>query len=82
MQRESTFRIGGILSCLLGLGLAYGLFAAGAGVEYVEAWLAAGIAVGFGAFFIYVAHDEAKTRREYLQSVETPNGNASGRHPR
>jgi hypothetical protein len=68
--RETTFRVGGVLTILLGVALAYGLFNAGAGVEYVDAWLAAGISVGFGAFFLYVARDEARARREFLRSME------------
>lgn len=70
MLRETTFRIGGALTVALGVGLAYGLYLAGAGIDFFDAWLAAGISVGFGAFFLYVAHDEARARREYLRSVE------------
>lgn len=70
MLRETTFRIGGALTVALGAGLAYGLYSAGAGIDFLDAWLAAGISVGFGAFFLYVAHDEARTRQEFLHSVD------------
>lgn len=78
MLRETTFRIGGALTVALGAGLAYGLYSAGAGIDFLDAWLAAGISVGFGAFFLYVAHDEARTRHEYLRSVEPSSEPASG----
>jgi hypothetical protein len=66
MLRENTFRVGGMVTIALGVALAYGLFSAGAGIEYAEAWLAAGLAVGFGAFFLYVAQDEARRRRAFI----------------
>jgi len=80
MQRESTFRVGGALTVALGvlLGIALGL--AGAGVGFFGAWLSAGICVGLGVFFLYVAHDEARTRREYL-AHEGPDSVESGRPP-
>jgi hypothetical protein len=70
MFRETTFRVGGILTIALGVALAYGLFVAGAGVEFTDAWLAAGISIGFGAFFLHVAAEEARNRREFLRSSE------------
>ena len=70
MYRETTFRIGGILTIALGVALAYGLFQANAGVEFVDAWLAAGMAVGFGAFFLYVGRDLHRYRQEYLAAIE------------
>lgn len=70
MLRETTFRIGGVLMIALGLALGYGLFAAGAGLEFFTAYLAAGIAVGFGGFFLYVAADEGRSRREFLRLSE------------
>jgi len=70
MYRETTFRIGGILTIALGVALAYGLFQANAGVEFVDAWLAAGMAVGFGAFFLFVAREEGRDRREFLRAAE------------
>jgi hypothetical protein len=69
MQRETTFRIGGILTIALGVALGYGLFQANAGVEFIDAWLAAGMAVGFGGFFLYVARDEGRDRREFLRAA-------------
>jgi hypothetical protein len=68
--RETTFIVGGALTIGLGIALAYGLFVSGAGWEFVDAWLAAGIAVGFGAFFIYVGRAEAADRRRYLKEIE------------
>jgi len=70
MLRETTFLIGGIVTVALGVVLAVGLYLAGAGVEYIDAWLACGLAVGFGAFFLYVARDEHRDRLAFLASVE------------
>ncbi|MGA8710315.1 MAG: hypothetical protein WB786_03680 [Thermoplasmata archaeon] len=70
MLRETTFGIGGILTIALGVLFAAGLFLAGAGFEYASAWLACGIAVGFGAFFLYVARDEHRDRLSFLAEVE------------
>jgi len=70
MLRETTFLIGGVLTAGLGVALAVGLFLAGAGVEYADAWLASGLAVGFGAFFVYVARGEHLDRLEFLKNVE------------
>jgi hypothetical protein len=81
MLRETTFRIGGVLTIALGVALAYGLFIAGAGIEFADAWLAAGIAVGFGAFFLYVARDEGRTRREFLRSAEEEGKSPPGGRP-
>ncbi|HXY46539.1 MAG TPA: hypothetical protein VEK13_01395 [Thermoplasmata archaeon] len=74
LQRETTFRVGGILTILLGAGFAYALFESGAGLEFLDAWLACGICIAFGAFCIYVAHDEARTRREFLRSAQPAEG--------
>lgn len=70
MLRETTFRIGGLLTSALGVALAVGLFLSGAGFVYVDAWLASGIAVGFGTFFLYVARDEHRNRLAFLASSE------------
>jgi len=70
MLRETTFLIGGWITVALGVLLAFGLYSAGAGVEFVDAWLASGIAVGFGAFFLYVARDEHRDRLEFLRKAE------------
>jgi hypothetical protein len=70
MLRETTFLIGGLLTIALGVLLGGALFLAGAGPEYFNAWLASGIAVGLGGFFIYVARDEHRTRLEFLRSSE------------
>ena len=77
MQRETTFRVGGILTILLGAVFAYALIATGAGLAFFDAWLACGICVGFGGFCIYVAHDEARTRREFLRSAGPSEGHQS-----
>ena len=69
MLRETTFTIGGLLTIGLGLALATGLYLAGAGLEYADAWLACGMAVGFGAFFLYVARDEHRERLAFLRSA-------------
>jgi hypothetical protein len=68
MFRETTFRIGGLVTIALGVAWAYGLFNAGAGLEFADAWLGAGFSVGLGAFFLYVARDEGRRRREFLRS--------------
>ena len=70
MLRETTFWVGGVLTAGLGVALAAGLYWSGAGVEFIDAWLASGIAVGFGAFFVYVARAEHRERRAFLESVE------------
>lgn len=70
MLRETTFWIGGILTIGLGVALAAGLYISGAGLEYADAWLASGIAVGFGAFFMYVARDEHRERLAFLAAAE------------
>jgi len=66
MLRETTFWIGGIVMIALGILLGIGLFLAGAGVDFFDAWLGSGISVGFGAFFLYVARDEHRDRLAYL----------------
>ena len=82
MLRETTFVIGGWITIALGVLLALGLFLVGAGVEYVDAWLASGIAVGFGAFFLYVAHDERRERRAFLEQAEKGPSEPPTRGPR
>jgi hypothetical protein len=68
--RETTFVIGGALTIALGVLLDAGLFVTGAGFEFFAAWLAGGIAVGFGAFFIYVGRAEGIERRRSLRELE------------
>lgn len=70
MLRETTFWIGGIVMIALGILLGIGLFLAGAGVDFFDAWLGSGISVGFGAFFLYVARDEHRDRLAYLEKTE------------
>jgi hypothetical protein len=79
--RETTFLIGGAVTIALGLVFALALYLAGAGVEYIDAWLACGLAVGFGVFFLYVARDEHRDRLAFLASAEKepPKEPGSGR---
>jgi hypothetical protein len=81
MLRETTFLIGGVLTVALGVLLGAGLYLAGAGVEYFDAWLASGIAVGFGAFFLYVARDEHRDRLEFLAQAEKEPSDGAGSGP-
>jgi hypothetical protein len=81
MLRETTFRIGGWVTIALGILLAFGLYYAGAGIEYVDAWLASGLAVGFGAFFLYVARDEHRDRLAFLERAEKEASEPPGRGP-
>ena len=70
MLRETTFEIGGFLTIGLGVALIGGLAWASAGVEFLNAYLAGGIAVGFGAFFVYVGRQEHRERLAYLARTE------------
>lgn len=74
--RETTFVVGGGLTIGLGVALAVGLWVARAGLEFLPAWLAAGLAVGFGGFFVQVGRSAAKERRRHLRELE------SGEEPR
>lgn len=71
MLRETTFIVGGALTIGLGVALLTGLVWAGAGFVYFNAWLAAGIAVGLGAFFIHVGREARGDRRQNLRRLET-----------
>ncbi len=79
--RETTFLIGGALTIGLGVALGYGLYYAGAGLYYFGAWLAVGIAVGLGAFFIYVGRAEGEDRRHRLRELETESDRPPGYRP-
>ncbi len=72
MLRETTFLLGG--SGLIGVGvlLGYGLYAAGAGVEFFSAWLAVPLAFLLGGFFVHVARAERRERLAFLRSAEGP----------
>ena len=70
MLRETTFWIGGALTFALGVALAVGLYWAGAGVEYFDAWLASALALGFGVFFVHVAREEHRDRLDFLTGAE------------
>ncbi|MGA9838862.1 MAG: hypothetical protein WBF81_08740 [Thermoplasmata archaeon] len=69
--RETTFVLGGALIVGLGVAIVAGLIWAGAGFDYFEAWLGAGIAAGLGAFFIYVGRAETEDRRQRLRAQES-----------
>jgi hypothetical protein len=69
--RETTFLVGGGLTIGLGIALGVGLAWAGAGLLYFDAWIAAGVAVGFGAFFMYVGRAEGADRRQQLARLES-----------
>lgn len=81
MLRETTFWVGGIVTIALGVALATGLYLSGAGVEFWDAWLASGLAVGFGAFFIYVARDEHRDRLAFLAKSEESSPDSPGTGP-
>ena len=78
--RDTTFLIGGALVIALGLALAAGLVWAGAAWEYAQAWLGAALAVGLGAFFLFVGRDERRERRRMLREYEA--GTPPNRPPR
>ncbi|MCI4364804.1 MAG: hypothetical protein L3K10_01890 [Thermoplasmata archaeon] len=77
MHRENTFWIGGFLTIGLGIALIAGLVWAGAGAEFASAYLAAGMAGGFGVFFVYVGRAEARERRVFLSASGPPAQNPS-----
>ncbi len=54
----------------LGVALGAGLWWSGAGVVYWSAWLAAGIAVGLGAFLVHVGRLARAFRREWHRALE------------
>jgi hypothetical protein len=68
--RETTFWVGGAAVIALGVLLGFGLWFTGAGLLYASAWLAAGIAVGLGAFFVRVGQRARQFRRRWLKDVE------------
>ncbi len=82
MLRETTFRLGGSILIVVGVWLAFELALAQAGWSYFGVWFAAGGLVGFGAFFVYVARDAAKYRRDYLAALESGRPPPPGGPPR
>jgi len=68
--RETTFFVGGGAVVGLGVALGFGLWLSGAGVDFWTAWLAAGIAVGLGGFFVRVGADARAFRRQWLRALE------------
>ena len=79
--RETTFLIGGGLTIGLGVALGYGLYYAGAGLAFFGAWLAVGMAVGLGAFFLYVGRAEGEDRRRHLRELESGRDRPPGSPP-
>ena len=79
--RETQFFAGGLLTIGLGVALALGLYWAGVGADFFDAWLAAGLAVGFGGFFLFVARDEHRNRLEFLRAEEIGGPDATTRRP-
>jgi len=82
MLRETTFFVGGAVVIALGVLLGVGLAYAGAGFAYSGAWLAAGIAVGLGAFFLYVGREAKRFRRRWFAEVEAGRPPPPGGPPR
>lgn len=82
MLRETTFFIGGAAVIALGVLLGLGLWLAGAGIVYWSAWLSAGIAVGLGAFFVYVGREAHAFRRQWLKAAEEGRPPPPGGPPR
>jgi len=78
MLRETTFWLGGLVTIALGAALAGSLVWIGAGLDYADAWLGAALAVLFGAFFLYVSHDEHRSRREFLKESEDASSPRTG----
>jgi len=70
MLRETTFWVGGAVTIALGAALAAGLAWAGAGLEFLDAWLAVPFAGVIGAFFLHVAREEGRSRRAFLRETE------------
>lgn len=82
MLRETTFWVGGILTIALGVVLAVGLYFAGAGLEFFDAWAGCGISVAFGVFFMHVARDEHRHRLAFLAEAEKEPPEPPGVGPR
>jgi hypothetical protein len=70
MLRETTFLLGGALTVALGVALALGLLWAGAGWEFWNGYVAAGLAVAFGLGFVQVGRAERADRRRTLAEWE------------
>jgi hypothetical protein len=68
--RERVFFLGGAVVIVLGGLLGFGLWYSGAGLDYWSAWFSAGIAVGLGAFFLYVGRQAQAFRRAWLRAHE------------
>jgi hypothetical protein len=82
MLRERTFYLGGAAVIALGLLLGFGLWISGAGLFFWSAWLAAGIAVGLGAFFVYVGRQARSFRAEWMRELEAGRPPPPGGPPR
>lgn len=81
MLRETTFLIGGGLMITLGVVLAVGLYLSGVGAGYLDTWLACGLSVVLGVFFVHVARGEHRDRRAFLEQVERPPNGPPGAGP-
>ena len=77
MMRDTTFLVGGALVIALGAAFALGLLWAGAGLGFAGAWLGAALAIGFGAFFVYVGSAERRERRRWLAGYDPNRPDAS-----
>ncbi len=72
MLRETQFLVGGALTIALGVLLVGLLVWAGAGFDYFGGYLGALLAVGFGAFFVYVGRSERQDRAPLLEVPDGP----------
>jgi hypothetical protein len=70
VSRESAFLIGGGISIALGVVLGTALWVVKAGLTYPGAWFAAGGAIAFGGFFLYVSRDLRRYREAYVRALE------------
>ena len=77
--RETMFVVGGALTIGLGVALGSALAWAGAGFEFFGGWLAAALAVAFGALFVYVGRAEGRERRRELDRLESHLEDSAGR---
>ena len=79
MLRETTFLVGGGLMIALGVLLAVGLSIAGDGLG--DSWLAGGMSIVLGGFFVYVARAEHRDRLAFLAAAEKPPSEPPGSGP-
>jgi len=65
----------------LGILLAGGLYLAGGGGDFADAWLAGGMSVVLGVFFVHVARAEQRDRRAFLEASAKPPSAPPGSGP-